>query len=262
MFGKTCGKVEFSGMARYRQTTGFDGIVERDRQTINDNISSSLPPPFNFPAASQAPGRVHDGRQEYDLNLRVTYKDFYVEGLYINKNKGPFIGPQFALNNESDVETNYVFVDAGYRKTFEERFTVKPRVYYDQFDDNIYIESLPEGGTLDRNGDGFPDTRYPDGLIGNGKVIEKIVGTEIPFDYKLFDGNIITLGLEYRLINQTNVHFLSNFHPVTLEPLDSIQNFSDSYPFLEEATRRIWSVYLQDTWDITDTLHLTLGGKA
>lgn len=160
------------------------------------------------------------------------------------------------------METNYVFVDAGYRKTFEERFTVKPRVYYDQFDDNIYIESLPEGGTLDRNGDGFPDTRYPDGLIGNGKVIEKIVGTEIPFDYKLFDGNIITLGLEYRLINQTNVHFLSNFHPVTLEPLDSIQNFSDSYPFLEEATRRIWLVYLQDTWDITDTLHLTLGGKA
>lgn len=27
-------------------------------------------------------------------------------------------------------------------------------------------------------------------------MIEKIVGTEIPFDYKLFDGNIITLGLD------------------------------------------------------------------
>lgn len=139
---------------------------------------------------------MHDGRQEYDLNLRVIYKDFYVEGLYINKNKGPFIGPQSALNDESDVETNYVFVDVGYKKTFEERFTIKHRVYYDQFDDNIFIGSLPEGGTLDRNGDGFPDTRYPDGLIGNGKVIEKIVGTEIPFDYKLFDGNIITLGLD------------------------------------------------------------------
>ncbi|MCF6154483.1 MAG: TonB-dependent receptor [Candidatus Brocadia sp.] len=261
VFGKTCGKVGISGMAYYRQTNGFDGIVERDRQTKNDNISSSLPPPFNFPAASQAPGKVHDGRQEFGLNLRVAYNDFYVEGLYINKNKEPFIGPQSALNDESDVETNYVFVDAGYKKTFDERFTIRPRVYYDQFDDNIFIESLPEGGTLDRNGDGFPDTRYPDGLIGNGKVIEKIVGTEIPFDYQLFDGNIITLGLEYRLINQTNVHFLSNFHPRTLEPLGSIQDFSDTYPFLEEATRRIWSVYLQDTWDITDTLHLTLGAR-
>lgn len=57
VFGKTCGKVEFSGMARYRQTNGFDGIVERDRQTINDNISSSLPLPFNFQTASQAPGK-------------------------------------------------------------------------------------------------------------------------------------------------------------------------------------------------------------
>ena len=28
------------------------------------------------------------GEQEYDLNLKVAYKDFYVEGLYINKNRG------------------------------------------------------------------------------------------------------------------------------------------------------------------------------
>ncbi|GAB62048.1 TonB-dependent receptor [Candidatus Jettenia caeni] len=259
VFGKLYGKVSISGSVRYRETNGFDGIVTSDSQTINDNISSPMPPPFNFPPASQAPGRVDDWRREYDLNLKAVYKDFYVEGLYINKNKGPFIGPQFALTDESDMETNYVFAEAGYRKTFEEKFTMKPRVYYDQFDDNLFIESLPEGGTLDRNGDGVPDTLYPDGLIGNGKVIEKIVGTEIPFDYELFDGNIITLGLEYRLINQTNVHFFSNFHPLTLEPLPSIQDFSDSFPFLKETTRRIWSVYLQDTWDIIDTVNLTLG---
>ena len=35
---------------------------------------------------------------------------------------------------------------------------------------------------------------------------QKIVDTEIPFDYELFDGNTITPP-EYRLINQTNVGF-------------------------------------------------------
>ena len=262
VFGKTYGKVDVSGMLHYRQTVGFDGIVESDRQTILDNTLSS----FGVPAVSKAPGRVHDGRQEYDMNLKVTYKEFYFEGLYINKNVSPFIGgPQYALTDESQIRDNYVFGEVGYKKKYEEKLTIKPRLYYDQFDLDNYIESLPEGTTVpfDTDGDGNYDTlnTYPDGFIGNGKVTQKIVGTEIPFDYDLFDGNIITLGFEYRLINQTNIGFSSNFHPATYDVLDSVQDFSDTYPFLKEATRRIWSVYLQDTWDITDTLNLTLGAR-
>ncbi len=256
VFGKTYGNVTVSGMVHYRQSNGFDGIVESDNQTRIDNVLSS----FGFSPVSQAPGRVEDWRQEYNLNLKVDYKGVYFEGWYSNRNRGPFIGPQYALNDESDVESNYVFGEAGYKKTFEERLTFKPRVYYDQFDNNTYIESFSEGVKLDTDGDGNYNT-YPDGFIGNGKVIQKIIGTEIPFDYELFDGNVITLGLEYRLINQTNVQFSSNFHPATDEPLDSLLDFSDTYPFLKEATRRIWSVYLQDTWDITDTINLTLGAR-
>ena len=198
------------------------------------------------------------------MNLKVAYKEFYFEGLYINKNISPFIGgPQYALTDESQIGDNYVFGEVGYKKKYEEKFTIKPRLYYDQFDLDNYIESLPEGTTVpfDTDGDGDYDAlnTYPEGFIGNGKVTQKIVGTEIPFDYELFDGNIITLGFEYRLINQTNIEFSSNFHPVTYDVLDSVQDFSDTYPFLKEATRRIWSVYLQDTWDITDTVNLTLG---
>jgi len=262
VFGKAYGKVDISGMLHYRQTSGFDGIVESDRQTILDNNLSS----FGVPAVSQAPGSVHDGRQEYDMNLKVAYKEFYFEGLYINKNVSPFIGgPQYALTDESQIGDNYVFGEVGYKKKYDEIFTIKPRLYYDQFDLDNYIESLPEGTTVpfDTDGDGNYDTlnTYPDGFIGNGKVTQKIIGTEIPFDYELFDGNVITLGLEYRLINQTNIGFSSNFHPATYDVLDSVRDFSDAYPFLKEATRRIWSIYLQDTWDITDTVNLTLGAR-
>ena len=88
VFGKSYGEIDISGILRYRQTSGFDGIVESDRQTILDNSLS----PFGYPAVSQAPGRVHDGRQEYDMNLKVEYKEFYFEGLYINKDISPFIG--------------------------------------------------------------------------------------------------------------------------------------------------------------------------
>lgn len=255
LFGKTYGEFGISGMARYRQTSGFDGIVERDRQTTLDNAFTTPP----FPDASQAPGKVHDGRQEYDMNLKVSYKDFYFLGWYSNKNREPFVGPQFALTDGSHLESNHVFGEVGYKKTIEEKLTIKPRIYYDQMDSDSFIKSLPENATI-LDTAGIPQT-FPKGFIGNGKVSEKIVGTEIPFDYELFDGNTVTLGLEYRLINQTNIRFLSNFNPGTLDPtsLNTIQDFSDTYPFLKEVTRRIWSVYLQDTWDVTDTLNLTLG---
>ncbi|GAN35404.1 MAG: TonB-dependent receptor [Candidatus Brocadia sp. AMX2] len=259
VFGKTYGKVDISGMVRYRHTDGFDGIVESDIVTQIDTALASL----GFPPSSQAQGRVEDWREEYDLNLKVVYKGFYVEGLYINKNMGPFIGPQFALADESNIEQNYVFGEAGYRNTFDEKFTIRPRLYYDQFDRNSYIEALPENAhvPLDTDGDGVIDkiNTYPDGLIGNAYIKERVVGTEVPFDYKIFDGNIITLGFEYRLIGQTNPHFFTTYNPRTLDPLDSLQDQADTYPFIKEATRRIWSVYLQDAWDITDTLNLTLG---
>jgi len=259
VFGEVYGDVEISGMVHYRKTNGFDGTIESDSQTTIDNSLSA----FDFPTASQAPGEVDDWRREYDLNLKVVYNDFYFQGWYSNKNRGPFVGPQHALSDESDVESNYVFGEIGYKKTFNDKFTLSPRIYYDQFDNDSYIESLPENTTLsfDTDGDGTADTfeTHPDGLIGNGKVSQKIAGAEIPFDYKIFDGNVFTLGFEYRYIDQTNVRFFANFDPITLEPLDTIQDFTDTYPFLKEATRNIWSVYVQDTWDITDTLSLTLG---
>ena len=81
--------VNVSGMVRYRQTAGFNGIVDSDSQTNIDNNLSL----FGVPPASLSPGTVHDGRQEYDLNLKTTYKDFYFEGYIFNKNQGPFIRP-------------------------------------------------------------------------------------------------------------------------------------------------------------------------
>ena len=174
-----------------------------------------------------------------------------------------FIGPQYALNDDSDIENNYAFGEIGYKKVYDERLTMRPRIYYDQFDIRIQMQAYPEGATLpfDTNGDSVYDkfVTFPDGFNAIGSEIERVAGIEAPFDYALFDNNILTLGLEYRLINQGNVHYSGNLHPVTFESLDSMQNFSDTYPYLEEATRRIWAVYLQDTWDVTDTLNITMG---
>ncbi len=76
VFGKRYGKVDVSGMVRYRQTSGFDGIVKRDSQTAIDTAVA----PFGIPPASLAPGKVYDARQEYDINLKAAYNNLYFLG--------------------------------------------------------------------------------------------------------------------------------------------------------------------------------------
>lgn len=49
------------------------------------------------------------------------------------------------------------------------------------------------------------------------------IGTEIPVDYGLFDGNVITIGLEYFVIDLTRTNSLANYDPVTFEDLGSMQ---------------------------------------
>ncbi len=246
VFGKTYGKGSISGMLRYKQTDGYDGIVKSDFQTILDNSYGT--------DASLAPGEVHDGRQEYDMDLKATYNDFYFQGWYSNKNMGPFIGADLALNDKTDLEYNYVFAEVGYKKTWEEQFTVRPRIYYDQYDSNEYWGVLPDGFTYP------PAYKYPDGFNLNTTWNIKSAGAETLFDYEVFEGNTATLGLEYRYMMMRDLRYLTNANPFTLEPLDSLQNYADKiFDDGGDVTRTVRSVCLQDTWDITKTLNVTLG---
>lgn len=104
LFGDTWGKVKLYCMMRYRSTDGFDGTINSDYQTILDNVFGS--------SASQASGRVHDTSREHNVHLKVTYEDIWFQGWYSNKHMDSFIGPNFALIDETDFEFSQVFGEA------------------------------------------------------------------------------------------------------------------------------------------------------
>ncbi|MDE1889527.1 MAG: TonB-dependent receptor [Planctomycetota bacterium] len=64
---------------------------------------------------------------------------------------------------------------------------------------------------------------------------------------------------QYKRTKITNIRYFANFNPSTNDPLASMQDFSNTLPFIKATTRRIESIYLQDTWNVTDTVNLTLG---
>ena len=256
VFGKTLGDFAISGTLHYRETDGFDAKIERDLASLNDEIVV----PLGFSASSMAPGTLHDESQIFDLNLKTTYKDFSFEGWYRNKKWVPFLSNMLALTDDSMLEFDYFFAEAGYEKAFEERLSLKSRIYYDQFEDNTIIELLPEGTTLpfDADGDGNFES-FPNGSILESRVKQRAVGAEIHFDYELFDRNTITLGIEFRLVNQFDSRDFLTADFVTGKALDFLQEVPEEISGKGDFTRRIWSMYFQDTWEPIDTVNLTLG---
>ena len=60
-------------IARYRQTSGFHGLVECDGQTNIDNALPDTP----FHDVSQIQEKAHNGRQAYNMSMKASYKDLY-----------------------------------------------------------------------------------------------------------------------------------------------------------------------------------------
>ncbi|KHE93254.1 MAG: TonB-dependent receptor [Candidatus Scalindua brodae] len=127
---------------------------------------------------------------------------------------------------------------------------ITPKVYYDQYNSDASLESRPEG---------FSSGTYPDGIKAITRIKYRTFGFENQLDYNVFDGNELTLGLQYEYVHQGDIHYGTNFHPLTNDPLPSFADFSNDLPFTRRATRHIYAVYLQDEWNITEDIDLTVG---
>lgn len=249
-YGKEIGDVEVTGFVNLYNTNGLSDKIHMD------SISNS-PALGGF---SSAPGDTDDSRAKIDLNMKLSYKGLEFRAKYLNKDSEPFISPTFALTDDTELEFNYVMGDLRYKFNLGEKFTVKPRIYYDQYDRKIIAESLPDGAIIpaDLDGDGDFES-FPDGRLAEGFLSNKILGSELQFEYEIFDTNTFTFGFDFEWQREDNIQFNANFQPQTGAAIDGgFQDVGDSPP-TKEFVRQIWAVYFQEKWDITKNLGFTFG---
>lgn len=244
LFGKTVNEVGITGFANFYNTNGMNATIDADLFTGT---------PF-----ATTPGRVDDSRNNLNTQLNLSYKGIQFGGKYMNKDTEPFIGSNFILTDDGENRFNYAMADLGYKWEIGEKMTVKPRAYYDQYDIEFMVEPFPDGFIIpqDLDGDGnFED--FPDGMIADGLATNRRLGSDIQTDYTLLDNNTFTFGFGYEWERQDNVEFNANFDPLTSASIGEIQSLDTDW--IREVVRQIWSVYIQDKWDITDDLGLTIG---
>jgi outer membrane cobalamin receptor len=228
LFGHAGKKVKIAGFFDYLDTDGPSSFIEQD--AIGNSGNTLL------------------WQKRPDVELRIGYGDFILQGGYLRNRMGPYIGAGNALNTRSDQEWGQYWADLIYNKNLSDQLALKARLYGDQLVLNPFWELFPPGTKLG-------PYNYTDGLLGRPASKHRKIGIELTTDYSIAE-HLLTTGILGEHIDQYEIESYGNFDPLTNAPLPSYQRI---LPFNREVTRNIWALYIQDVWDIRKNLSLTFG---
>ena len=238
LFGRGFGDLKISGFLDYFDTQGFSRKIEQDAL---------------FPAAaSRSPGQSQNRKEKTDLNLRLSYNNLEVKAKYMKKRRKDYIGVGDALNEESILRDTYMFTEVTYKLSLNEKLNITPKLYYDQYNYDPFFEQRPDGHTAG-------PFSYPNGIKGQLRFKQRTIGFDNQVNYKVFEGNELTFGLQYEWIHQHDIKYGKNSHPITNANLTTVVDFTHDLPFTRKATRHVYAFYLQDEWNITKDIDLTVG---
>jgi iron complex outermembrane receptor protein len=198
-------------------------------------------------------GHASTGREQFDLQATLELGEFELHSRYFHRSADAFFGVLNVLEEGSDLDTDGMHVEAEWTHSLNANLELKARAYLDHIIfDNYYVGFPP--GTAPA---GSPFVAWNGtGLLGNPSIDETHFGGELQFTYEGRDSHILVGGIAYRYESQHDAQNYANRNPL---PLPEVVNVSDVFNWIKNAHRSIYSVYVQDIWDLHDALRLTTG---
>ncbi len=245
LFGKQTEDMGISGYFEYFDSDGSDEIITSDLQTVFDGLTGSN--------ASLTPGEINFYRERYDAGLNLEKGDFSLNTRYVSRDRGDYIGLVYALNDTSSMDLQQAYVNAKYKQELSDILTLNYDVYYDYFNEDVLFQVFPRGYT------NFLGEVFPEGYIYHLFLTNQKTGVDLNTEIKTNRFGNILVGALYEYIDQFNVGIDMNAHPYTGAYLGSVRDVSDTWNWNKELVRKIWALYIQDQFNLTDTVNLTLG---
>jgi iron complex outermembrane receptor protein len=229
------------GTRQYRASAGKvfgdkGSAVVHFNHTDTDGIKSPVPQDILSLQGknSLAPGTsdLNEGRN--DLEWQTEIQGFKLDGRYIKKETGAFIGTSYALSNQTQQNYEDYFLQLSRNWQVAEKLNVDTRVYHASFSfDNI---SQVEPTLFNRNA-----------------LMDKRTGGEIQGNYQLTATQSLIAGASYTAEEQFGIVDQTGPRPDQLSP--------SAIVFGKNRTRDHWGIYAQDVWDPLPDLRLTLGAR-
>ncbi|MFA5016630.1 MAG: TonB-dependent receptor [Methylobacter sp.] len=183
---------------------------------------------------SSAPGKSQLTEGRYDLEWQLGYKDFKLDGRYINKKTGAFFGSTTILSDDrTQQDYNDYFLRLSRTWKIQDKFTVDTQIFHDFFSYDNTWQFAP--AQFIRTG--LQDTR---------------TGGEIQANYHISNAQTVISGFSYAKEQQGNLIDQAGPDPAHLTPALSIT---------EERARQRWGVYIEDVWDPLKNVRMTLGAR-
>jgi iron complex outermembrane receptor protein len=215
----------------YTDTNGINSIIAKDALSNGPLASQSL-----------APGNSNLNAGRYDLEWNLGYKDFKLDGRFISKTEGTFVGGGSILNNQPNAQ-NYddYFLRLSRVWLVTDKLSINTQVYHDYFSfDNTLRSNTKVNGvpTLTYTRNALVDTRN---------------GGEIQGDYQLTETQKIITGFSYSEDSQGSL--------ISQVGLTPNQLYSAPLFGKDNMFRSRWGIYTQDTWDPLPNLRISVGGR-
>ena len=254
LFGKNFSGLEVAAYLDYRTTDGFQGHINRDRQSVMDERFGTH--------ASLAPGNMKNDAYQWDAQLTVKYEGFKFDGKYIDTKKDfPFGWMTPTLDNMSNWHNKDYYLNFSYEAEPTEGLDLMVKAYRNQHSMQMVGQTFPEGSLMMSPTGPMINSvnRFTDAGTKNSRM-----GAEAQVVYEIVDSNTIVGGITfeqqklYDYNRKGNILFTSN--PFVFIPLPSVQTPPDKY-IIPDESRNVYAAYVEDIWDILDDLRLTIGGR-
>jgi len=171
--------------------------------------------------------------KQLTANIKVNYKDFYMNSMYLKRDDGEHFGPLGEIATENDPKLDYLFIETGYNKQITEKLNLSTRLYFDKykFDNYWHLLTIPA------------DLKMKNSLTNEKNGIESLL------TYKVNTKLTSILGATYEKHKQYDVETIVN----------SVNLSNTSNTFAPNVNRNMWALYTNNIYDLSDNIRLTVG---
>ena len=125
LFGKTIEGLEVAAYVDYLNTGGFRGHVDRDQQSVYDELYNTH--------SSLAPGNMKGDAHQWDGQLTMKYKGFKFDGKYLGRKRDLPFGHFPKLDNRSWVDNRQYYLNLSYDNRIMEGLDFTAKMYRNQY---------------------------------------------------------------------------------------------------------------------------------
>ena len=235
---------------RAGRSEGFNTVIEKDAQTTNDAAFGSH--------VSLAPGPLNVARDLYDLGLDLAMSRWRLRASYQWRELETGIGVGQALDPNGLVRTKRLMTDLSWT---EPQLTPELGAGV-SLSQHSYVQQILVPLNIFPAGAVFPTGTFTQPMLGAPENSERQLRLSGYLTYSGWRDHQWRLGAGaddldmYRTAEGKNFSYAPNGLPI---PLASYTDHSDTDPFLRPHRRRVYNVYLQDSWTLAPDWNLTAG---